>query len=54
MNGLAKFTPDQKLMLEKVAPMFAEEASAEAVLNARDMAESDIVNLEKLFEQLNR
>jgi hypothetical protein len=34
--------------------MFAEEASAEAVLNARDMAESDIVNLEKLFEQLNR
>lgn len=54
LNRLAKFTPDQKLMLEKVAPMFAEEASAEAVLNARDMAETDIVNLEKLFEQLNR
>jgi len=54
LNRLAKFTPDQKLMLEKVAPIFAEEASAEAVLNARDMAESDILNLEKLFEQLNR
>ncbi len=54
MNGLAKFSPDQKLILEKVAPIFAEEASTEAVLNAGDMAETDSVNLGKLYQRLNR
>ena len=52
MNGLAKFTPDQKLILEKVAPMFGEEANAGSVLNAGDMAETDSVNLEKLYERM--
>jgi len=52
MNGLAKFTADQKLILEKVAPMFGEEANAGSVLNAGDMAETDSVNLEKLYQRM--
>lgn len=52
MNGLAKFTPDQKLILEKVAPMFGEDANAMSVLNAGEMAETDVANLEKLYERM--
>lgn len=58
-NGLlfakaTKLTPNQKLILEKVTPIVAEEVTIETVLNAGDMAETDFVNLEKLYQRLNR
>lgn len=54
LNGLVSFTAEQKLILQKVTPIFAEDATTVSVLNADDMSESDAANLEMLYQRLNK
>ena len=54
LNGLVSFTAEQKLILQKVTPIFAEDATTVSVLNAGDMSESDAANLEMLYQRLNK
>jgi hypothetical protein len=54
LNKLVKFTPDQILTLEKVTPIYAEEANPADTLNAGDMSETDVANLEVLYNKLQK
>jgi hypothetical protein len=54
LNKLVKFTPDQIITLEKVTPIYAEEANPADTLNAGDMSETDVANLEVLYNKLQK
>jgi len=54
LNTLVKFTPEQVLLLEKLIPLYAEDATAESTLNAGEMSDVDIKNLELLYKKLSQ
>jgi hypothetical protein len=53
LNSLVKFTPEQALLLEKLIPLYAEDATAESTLNAGEMSDVDIKNFELLYKKLS-
>jgi hypothetical protein len=53
LNSLVKFTPEQALLLEKLIPLYAEDATAESTLHAGEMSDVDIKNLELLYKKLS-
>ena len=54
LNTLVKFTPEQVLLLEKLIPLYAEDATAESTLHAGEMSDVDINNLELLYKKLSQ